>query len=248
MDCPTAEGGVPIRFYCQIPRLRSRCQVWIGSSISTSVDEDPCCPNLIWKPLAKRNRRAMGRKSSRRDSRSHYRRERTPSETAAHRLRKLLSSGSNASWAEQRDSGCPSPGSGSRPRDRTAATWWPASSVRPRGVVKRRSAENSLGFTGSRRVSPQLRTFRGGCECRIWIVATTGCEIRTGCHHGLRFGVISGRFGFWRITGGRSLARTDADEQCEFWHRAAWVGAPCRFELKLRAASCRRYDSKTACR
>jgi putative transposase len=80
-------------------------KVWIGSSISTSVDEDPCCPNLIWKPLAKRNRRGVG--------------------------------------------SCPSPGSGSPPRDRTAAIWWPASSVRPRGVVKRRSAENSLGFTGS---------------------------------------------------------------------------------------------------
>jgi hypothetical protein len=49
-------------------------------------------------------------------------------------------------------------------------------------------------------VSPQLRTFRGGCEYRIWIVATTGHEIRTGCHHALRFGVISGGFGFWRIT------------------------------------------------
>ena len=80
------------------------------------------------------------------------------------------------SRSEQGNSHCASARSGSRSRGRRAKTRRSASSVRPRGLVKRRSAKNCpLGFNW-RGQSPQLRTFRGRCEYRVQIVARTGCK------------------------------------------------------------------------
>jgi hypothetical protein len=96
-----------------------------------------------------------------------------------------------------------------------------ASSVRPRGLGKRRRAENCpLGFNW-RGASPGLRTCRGGCEYRVQIVARTGCKIRTDCDHGVRFGVISGRFEFWRETGLPSLIYHEPVHEVRFMRGAA---------------------------
>jgi hypothetical protein len=115
----------------------------------------------------------------------------------------LLSRRSNTSRSEQGNSQCASASSDSRSRGRKAETRRSALSVRSRGKVKLRSAENCLLGFNWKGESPQLRRFRRGCEYRVQIVASTGCKIRTGCNHGVRFGIISGRFEFWRETGSK---------------------------------------------
>ena len=89
----------------QVPPIRSRREVWIGSPDCDSIREDRLRANLYPEPLPERHRRALGGKLPPRAARPRYWSERAAFEATCFRLHLLLSRGPNTSRAAQANPG-----------------------------------------------------------------------------------------------------------------------------------------------
>jgi putative transposase len=86
LDCAAAAGGLSIRCCSQVPPIRSRREVWIGSLDCDSIHEDRLRANLYPEPLAERRRRALSAKLPPRAARPRYCCERAAFEATCFRL------------------------------------------------------------------------------------------------------------------------------------------------------------------
>src|SRR5262249_14873346 len=96
LDCPGAKRSLSLPIRSHIPALRSRPEIWPGSTGCPSLAANHLRANLDPESLAKRSGRALGGKLPPGPARSHHRGERATPEKTSFGLHSLLSPRSHA--------------------------------------------------------------------------------------------------------------------------------------------------------
>jgi len=101
VDCPAIAGGVSVRFGSAVPRLRSWCQVRIGSPCSRAPPKYESCWEFLRKSLPEWYRGALGGQLPPGPTRSRDRPKWTASETISPWVHFLPPRRSHASWTRE---------------------------------------------------------------------------------------------------------------------------------------------------